>query len=188
MVHQIGVKLRGQIHHFSGNLCAGMGKVVARFVEEVVKPKVADLDAQVDPENGYSDEIVEAARQLSELGYGALIAIERETSLQPVVQSGVRVEAEVSAALLVTIFTPRSPLHDLAVVVRGNVIQAANCLLPLSDDAELDQSLGARHRAALGLAWSRLAGRAASTRSPCAVHPRTWAPTAWGRFGVIASA
>ncbi len=98
------------------------------------------------------DEITEAARQLSERGYGALIAIERESSLQPIVQSGIRLEAEVSASLLVTIFTPRSPLHDLAVVVRGNVVQAANCLLPVSQSPTLDRSLGARHRAGLGLA------------------------------------
>ena len=68
-----------------------------------------------------------------------------------VVDSGTPVNSEVSYQLLVTIFTPTSPLHDLAVVIRGDRISAANCLLPLSESRDIDRSLGSRHRAALGI-------------------------------------
>ena len=97
------------------------------------------------------DEVVTAARVLSEKNYGALIVLTRETQLGVVVDSGTPVNSEVSYQLLVTIFTPNSPLHDLAVVIRGDRISAANCLLPLSESRDIDRSLGSRHRAALGI-------------------------------------
>jgi len=97
------------------------------------------------------DEIVTAARVLSEKNYGALIVITRETQLGVIVDSGTAVNAEVSYQLLLTIFTPGSPLHDLAVVVRGDRIAAANCLLPLSESRKIDRNLSSRHRAALGI-------------------------------------
>lgn len=99
----------------------------------------------------YVDEIVTATRVLSEKNYGALIVITRETQLGGVVDTGTELNAEVSFQLLVTIFTPNSPLHDLAVVIRGGKIAAANCLLPLSE-SKMDRALGSRHRAALGIA------------------------------------
>ncbi|MCE5251700.1 diadenylate cyclase CdaA [bacterium] len=97
------------------------------------------------------DEIVTAARVLSEKKFGAIMVITRETQLGTVVDTGRNLEAEVSYQLLVTIFTPGSPLHDLAVIIRGDHIVAANCLLPLSDSQEIDRALGSRHRAALGI-------------------------------------
>ncbi len=97
------------------------------------------------------DEIITAARVLSEKKYGALIVLTRNTQLGVIVDSGTPVNAEVSYQLLVTIFTPGSPLHDLAVVIRGDRIAAANCLLPLSDSRRIDRALGSRHRAALGI-------------------------------------
>ena len=98
------------------------------------------------------DEIVTAIRVLSEKNYGAIIVMTRETQLGVIVDSGTSVNATVSYQLLVTIFTPGSPLHDLAVVIRGDRIAAANCLLPLSDSRRIDRALGSRHRAALGIA------------------------------------
>jgi len=97
------------------------------------------------------DEIVTAARILSEKKYGALIVLTRETQLGMVVDTGKILNSEVSYQLLVTIFTPGSPLHDLAVVVRGDQIVAANCLLPLSESQDIDRALGSRHRAAIGI-------------------------------------
>ena len=97
------------------------------------------------------DEIVTAIRVLSEKNYGAIIVMTRETQLGVIVDSGTSVNATVSYQLLVTIFTPGSPLHDLAVVIRGDRIAAANCLLPLSDSRRIDRALGSRHRAALGI-------------------------------------
>ena len=79
------------------------------------------------------------------------MAIEREVPLDGYSESGSPVEAKVSADLLTTIFTPYSPLHDGAVLVRGDTIIAAGCILPLSQRSMIDRTLGTRHRAALGL-------------------------------------
>ncbi|HEX4682163.1 MAG TPA: diadenylate cyclase CdaA [Gemmatimonadaceae bacterium] len=97
------------------------------------------------------DQIGDAVERLSRSGVGAIIAIEREVSLDEYVQSGSEMEARVSADLLATIFTPYSPLHDGAVIIRGDTIVGAGCILPLSQAMALDRSLGTRHRAALGL-------------------------------------
>jgi len=97
------------------------------------------------------DEVVTSARVLSEKNYGAIIVLTRETQLGVIVDSGTAINAEVSYQLLLTIFTPGSPLHDLAVVIRGDRIVAANCLLPLSESRKIDRNLSSRHRAALGI-------------------------------------
>jgi diadenylate cyclase len=99
-----------------------------------------------------ADAIGEAVERLSRSGIGAIIAIEREVPLGDYVQSGSAMEAKVSADLLTTIFTPYSPLHDGAVIIRGDAIIGAGCILPLSPTLLDDRSLGTRHRAALGLA------------------------------------
>ena len=96
------------------------------------------------------DEVVSGVEQLAETGYGALIVLVREVGLRPIVETGVSLNARVSADLLTTIFTPRSPLHDQAVIIQGETMLAARCTLPLAEDVE-DQRLGTRHRAALGL-------------------------------------
>ena len=98
-----------------------------------------------------AEEIVEAVERLSRSGIGAIVAIEREVPLDPYLESGSPMEAKVSADLLTTIFTPYSPLHDGAVVIRGDLIVGAGVILPLSQKALVDRSLGTRHRAALGL-------------------------------------
>ncbi len=97
------------------------------------------------------EEVVTAARRLSEKQYGALIVLTRNTQLGVITDTGTMVDAEVSHLLLVTIFTPGNPLHDLAVVIRGDRITAANCLLPISESSDIDRALGSRHRAALGI-------------------------------------
>ncbi|HMS03631.1 MAG TPA: diadenylate cyclase CdaA [Gemmatimonadaceae bacterium] len=97
------------------------------------------------------DEIVEAVDRLSRSGIGAILVLERDTPLDEYLESGTALSAKVSADLLATIFTPYSPLHDGAVVIRGDTIVGASCILPLSASVRLDRSLGTRHRAALGL-------------------------------------
>ncbi len=97
------------------------------------------------------EEIVTAVRILSEKQHGAIIVITRDAQLGTVVDTGTILNAEVTYQLLSTIFIPGTPLHDLAVVIRGNKIAAANCLLPLSESRTIDRSLGSRHRAALGI-------------------------------------
>jgi diadenylate cyclase len=102
-------------------------------------------------EGEIADAIAEAVERLSRSGVGAIIAIERDVSLEEYIQSGSEMQAKVSADLLATIFTPYSPLHDGAVIVRGDMIVGAGCILPLSQAALIDRALGTRHRAALGV-------------------------------------
>jgi uncharacterized protein (TIGR00159 family) len=97
------------------------------------------------------DEIVRAASQLSRLRYGALMVIERETGLQDYVSKGVSLDAEISRQLLINIFFPNSPLHDAAVIIQGDRIQAASVVLPLTDNISASSQLGTRHRAGIGV-------------------------------------
>jgi diadenylate cyclase len=97
------------------------------------------------------DEMVLAATTLSSTKTGALIVIERNVGLKGIVDAGVRLDAELSYDLIVSIFNPASPLHDGAVIVRDDRIAAASCFLPLSLNPLLSKDLGTRHRAALGI-------------------------------------
>lgn len=97
------------------------------------------------------DELCDAAANMSKTKTGALIVIERETRLGDVIRTGSVVNADVSAALLENIFVPNTPLHDGAVIVRGDRIHTAGCLLPLTSNNNLSRELGTRHRAALGI-------------------------------------
>jgi len=96
-------------------------------------------------------EAIRAAERLSARKTGALIAFEREVGLEDYAATGVRINGEISAEFLQSIFYPNSPLHDGAVIVRGNQILAAGCLLPLPEEGAVRERLGTRHRAALGL-------------------------------------
>ncbi len=98
-----------------------------------------------------AEEIAEAVERLSRSGMGAIIVVEQDVSLDDYLQSGTAMRASVSADLLATIFTPYSPLHDGAVLIRGDQIIGAACVLPLTQFPVTDRSLGTRHRAALGL-------------------------------------
>jgi diadenylate cyclase len=95
--------------------------------------------------------IVRAVEQLAEEKFGALIIIERSTGLNEYLESGTKIDALVSAELLLSIFNPRAPLHDGAVIIQGERISAASCLLPISESRLLDKRLGTRHRAAVGI-------------------------------------
>jgi diadenylate cyclase len=97
------------------------------------------------------DEISDAVERLSRSSTGAIIAVERDVPLGDYVETGRELSAKVSGDLLATIFTPYSPLHDGAVVIRGDTIVGAGCILPLTQAQIEDRSLGTRHRAALGL-------------------------------------
>ena len=79
------------------------------------------------------------------------MVIIRDTGIAAVIETGTKVRAEVSAALIATIFTPRSPLHDGAMIIQDEMVEAAKCILPLSENPEIDPTMGTRHRAALGL-------------------------------------
>lgn len=100
---------------------------------------------------GVLGEVVRAAENLAQRRHGALIVMERNVGLRNFTETGTRLDAKVSAELIVTMFSPGSPLHDGAVVVREDTIIAASCILPLSSNPLSAISLGTRHRAALGL-------------------------------------
>ena len=100
---------------------------------------------------GVYDEIVLAATSLSSTKTGALVVVERSVGLTNVIEGGVRMDAELSYDLLVTIFNPATPLHDGAVIVRGHRVAAAACFLPLTLNPLLSKDLGTRHRAAIGI-------------------------------------
>lgn len=100
---------------------------------------------------GVYDEIVLAATTLASTKTGALMVIERNVGLKNVTEGGVKLDAELSYDLLVSIFNPGSPLHDGAVVVRRHRVAAASCFLPLTLNPRLSRDLGTRHRAAIGV-------------------------------------
>lgn len=95
--------------------------------------------------------VARAAQQLSQQGIGALMVIERETGLQEYADRGVILDSRLAVPLLLNIFYPNSPLHDMAVILRANRILAANVVLPLSEDVGGPRRYGTRHRAAKGI-------------------------------------
>ncbi|MFQ3573078.1 MAG: diadenylate cyclase CdaA [Thermodesulfovibrionales bacterium] len=97
------------------------------------------------------DEIVRATVSLSNKRIGALMVIERETSLQDYIEVGIPLDSRVSKEILLSIFHPTSPIHDGAVIIKANRIIAAGCFLPITLESDLSKTLGTRHRAGLGV-------------------------------------
>ncbi len=97
------------------------------------------------------EEIVKAATELSKTNTGALIVVERETKLGEIINTGTTLDSNISAELIINIFTPNTPLHDGALIIRDNKLKSAACFLPLTDNPNLSKELGTRHRAALGI-------------------------------------
>ena len=92
-----------------------------------------------------------ATDELAKTKTGGLIVIEREVKLNDIIDTGVKIDSEVSPQLIVNLFTPKTPLHDGAVVISNNRISAAACILPLASDKDIAKELGTRHRAAIGM-------------------------------------
>jgi len=97
------------------------------------------------------DIITDAVFELSNRQIGALLAIERDTAIRSFAESGINIDCEMSEELLITIFFPKTPLHDGGVIIRNDRIIAAACIFPVSQREDLDRTLGLRHRAALGV-------------------------------------
>ncbi len=95
--------------------------------------------------------VVDASLKMSDRQWGALIVIQRETGLRAYKESGTPIKGEVSSALLLSIFNPSSPLHDGAVILQNTLMEAAGCILPLTESDMVNPDMGTRHRAALGL-------------------------------------
>ena len=111
----------------------------------------AFLGGNLPDEREYIREVVAASERLSEVRAGALIVMIREAPLDEFIETGVLMDAAVSRELLMTIFYPDTELHDGAIIIRNGRIMAASCILPLSQNRRWEQSLGTRHRAAIGL-------------------------------------
>ena len=96
-------------------------------------------------------EVRESCANMSKSRIGALIVMEREIKIGDIVGTGITLNADVTAELLTNIFVPKTPLHDGAVIIRNNKIEAASCFLPLSQNPNVSKELGTRHRAGLGM-------------------------------------
>lgn len=110
------------------------------------------MDATDESFNSMASNLVNAVISLSREKIGALIVIERETGLNEIIQTGVKIDGMVSSGLLINVFIPNTPLHDGAVIIRRDRIMAAGCFLPLSETQSISKELGTRHRAAIGIA------------------------------------
>jgi len=118
----------------------GRGRFLSRLGIEFV-PKSSAIVRQ----------IIDAVEKCSIEKIGGLIVLERSTGLNEFIESGVKIDAPVSEELLITILTKGTPLHDGAIIIQGDRILAAGCLLPLSQSQSIDRRLGTRHRAAVGM-------------------------------------
>src|SRR5699024_4358059 len=96
-------------------------------------------------------ELVSASFSMGEVKTGALIVVEREVKLEEYEKTGIPVDAVLTSQLLINIFEHNTPLHDGAVIVRGDRVVAATCYLPLTDNLNLNKDLGTRHRAGVGI-------------------------------------
>ena len=116
---------------------------------------ILPFDAGKSSEGRFSDktvqEIVKACYEMGKVKTGALIVIENTSSLAEYERTGIEVDGLVSSQLLINIFEHNTPLHDGAVIIRGNRVTWATCYLPLSDNMELSKDLGTRHRAGVGI-------------------------------------
>ncbi len=102
-------------------------------------------------EGSIVDELSKGLIQLSQRAVGALVVIEKDMALDHYIETGVKLECNIRAEMLLAIFNSRSPTHDGAILIRDNRISYSGCFLPLSNNPALDKTLGTRHRAALGL-------------------------------------
>ena len=101
--------------------------------------------------NHYIDEIVKAVQNMSKNDVGAIIILSNTKIPGSILDSGVRIDAEITSALIESIFFPKTPLHDGAIIINNDKIQAAGCFLPLSQETDLPKDLGTRPRAGIGI-------------------------------------
>ena len=145
----------------SGLMTVGLVAIVVIFqpelrrgLEYLGRSRISNVFGEVDKEEAKHivGEFVEAIEAMSSSRTGALLVIERETALNDIVETGTIINADISAQMIGTIFYEGTPLHDGAVIVRGDRLYAAGCVLPLTQNKELNKELGTRHRAGIGIA------------------------------------
>ncbi len=104
-----------------------------------------------EPKSKTIEAVIEATQELIRRKWGGLLVLGREVRMKSFKENATTINAEVSASLIVSIFNPGSPLHDGAMIIQNDVIEAAGCILPLSENPDIEPLLGTRHRAALGI-------------------------------------
>lgn len=124
-----------------------------RALEYLGRSRITNVFGEVDKEEAKRivGQFVEAVDSMSASRTGALIVIEREIALNDIVETGTIIDAQITAQMIGTIFYEGTPLHDGAVIVRGDKLYAAGCVLPLTQNKELNKELGTRHRAGIGI-------------------------------------
>lgn len=128
-----------------------------RALEQIGRGKMFEslLSSSDHVQDGLTDEaidgIAKACVHMSKYKTGALIVMEQDSKLGDVERTGIKIDALITSQLLINIFEKNTPLHDGAVIIKGNRISAATCFLPLSDSMEISKDLGTRHRAAIGI-------------------------------------
>lgn len=124
-----------------------------RVLEQLGRGKLFSRTSSLDKDvlNDMIVNIMKAVQNMAGRKVGALIVFERSTGVSELIESGIQMESRITSELLLNIFTPNSPLHDGAVIIRGNQIMAAGCYLPLSENPFISKELGTRHRAAIGV-------------------------------------
>lgn len=132
-------------------ILVGQGSLQNQFLTNLLG---RDLSPWTPQKEKILSEILKAIEQMSTEKTGALILISHHNTLEGLYSSGIMVNAEVSAQLLISIFNKNSPLHDGATIISGNQIVAASCVLPVSDRPGIPQEMGLRHRAAIGITES----------------------------------
>lgn len=130
-------------------------RALEQLGEQKLLSSIVSFDGLKDIQERFSDrtveELIKGTMAMAKVKTGALIVIEKNTPLTEYERTGIQVDAIVTSQLLINIFEHNTPLHDGAVIVRGNRIVAATCYLPLSDNMELSKQLGTRHRAGVGI-------------------------------------
>ena len=130
-------------------------KMLEQLGQKKIMASIFSLDSGKEVKERFTDktinELVKACFDMGEVKTGALIVIEQDIRLSEYERTGINVDAVLTSQLLINIFEHNTPLHDGAVIVRGNRVVAATCYLPLSDNMELSKQLGTRHRAGVGI-------------------------------------
>ena len=133
-------------------------KALEQLGQQNIISSIFSFDSSKEGEARFSDktvnEIVKAVFEMAKVKTGALIVIERGTPLGEIERTGIEVDGIVTSQLLINIFEHNTPLHDGAIIIRGNRVTSATCYLPLSDNLSISKDLGTRHRAALGISES----------------------------------
>ncbi len=147
-VNTIGVGITALVIVFQPELRKALEQLGQK---NLVSPLLDVKDKSERFSNTTIDELIKAVYELAKTRTGALIVIENEVLLDDYEKTGIKLDALITSQLLINIFEHNTPLHDGAVIVRGNRIVAATCYLPLSDNMQLSKELGTRHRAGVGI-------------------------------------